>query len=110
MSGWRPRWASTRPTCVGWSTWFGLSCGAMPGRNLPGVRRWRRPDDRIVAVRRLLGQLHQEGVAQALEGPSHKQRVLGAFGGQFGRSNPPPLEAQLEQRGGTEVRGTAAQR
>jgi hypothetical protein len=81
----------------------------MPEHNVPGVNRWLRSADRVVPVRPLLGQFDQEGIAQALEGRSQTHCVPGAFGGQIVRSDAAPLEAQLEQGGGTEVRGTAAQ-
>jgi hypothetical protein len=81
----------------------------MPERNRPGVRRWLRSADRVFPVRPLLGRLHQEGFAQAFEGRSQTHRVLGAFGGQIVRSDAAPLEAQLEQGRGPEVRGTAPQ-
>ena len=81
----------------------------MPERNPPGVSRWLRSADRVVPVRPLTRQLHQEGIAQALEGRSQTHRVPGAFGGQIVGSDAPPVEAQLEQGGGTQVRGTAAQ-
>jgi hypothetical protein len=73
------------------------------------VSRWLRWADRVVPVRPWLGQRHQQRFAQALEGRSQTHRVPGAFGGQIVRSDAPPLEAQLEEGGGAEVRGTAAQ-
>jgi hypothetical protein len=81
----------------------------MPGRSPLAVRRswlWAEPG---LPSRPLPGQRHHEGIAQTFELRSQLQGVLSTFGSEAIRSDAAPLQAQLEQGGGPEVCGAAAQ-
>ena len=81
----------------------------MPGRSLPGVRRWWLWAEPGLPSWALSSQLHPEGVTQTFELRPQLHGVLRAFGSEPVRSDAAPLQAQLEQGGGPEVCGTAAQ-
>ena len=69
-----------------------------------------RPGDGLRLTVRRLGELGQQGVAQALELGLEASDAAGALRRQLGGADAAPAQAELEQRGRADMRSAAAQR
>jgi hypothetical protein len=81
----------------------------MPGPSPLAVRRWLLWAEPGLPTRPVPSHLDHEGIAQTFELRSQLHGVLRTIGSESVRPDAAPVQAQLEQGGGPEVGGTAAQ-